>query len=199
MPYKKSKSLKRKTMKHKARYSRKSIRKHYNRNSRRKFIGSGDDTGNNIRYNLVTMCKRRKWVEYDNLTKEIIKDYWNNRKSNFLDHLYKNFETFSPITLSCLKRCLYQLQDNSIPESIPYLYYILCKTNERKEYDAFTQKIMKDYWVNGKKDFFIYLDENIQNLTPEQLSCLKLSLTQLQEDAIPESMPHLHYIMQQGL
>ena len=55
---------------------------------------------------------------------------------------------------------------------------------------------MNDYWVNGKKDFFIHLDRNIHTFKPETLACLKQSLTQLQEDAIPESMSHLFYVMQ---
>lgn len=71
----------------------------------------------------------------------------------------------------------------------------LCRKNKWDEYDALTQKIMKDYWSNRKKDFFIHLDRNITTFSPETLSCLKQSLTQLQEDAIPESMPHLSYIM----
>ena len=72
----------------------------------------------------------------------------------------------------------------------------LCKKNKWSEYDELTQKIMKDYWVNGKKDFFIHLDRNITTFSPETLACLKQSLTQLQEDAIPESMAHLSYVMQ---
>jgi len=71
----------------------------------------------------------------------------------------------------------------------------LCKRGKWAEYDALTQKIMKDYWSNGRKDFFVHLDRNITTFSPETLYCLKQSLTQLQEDAIPESMPHLSYIM----
>ena len=71
----------------------------------------------------------------------------------------------------------------------------LCRRGKWDEYDAVTQTIMRDYWVNGKKDFFTYLDKQIHTFSPETLACLKQSLTQLQEDAIPESMPHLAYIM----
>lgn len=78
---------------------------------------------------------------------------------------------------------------------IRYELVQLCKHNRWNEYDALTQKIMNDYWVNGKKDFFIHLDRNIKNFSPETLNCLRVCLTQLQEDAIPESMPHLYYIM----
>ena len=72
----------------------------------------------------------------------------------------------------------------------------LCKHNKWDEYDALTQHIMKEYWVNGEKDFFIHLDRNIKGFKNNTLRCLKLSLTQLQEDAIPESMKHLSYIME---
>lgn len=78
---------------------------------------------------------------------------------------------------------------------IRYELVRLCKHNKWNEYDALTQKIMKDYWVNGKKDFFIHLDRNIKSFSLETLNCLRVCLTQLQEDAIPESMPHLYYIM----
>ena len=71
----------------------------------------------------------------------------------------------------------------------------LCKSKKWNEYDSLTQQIMRDYWINGKKDFFIHLDRNIKTFSPETLYYLKQSLTQLQEDAIPESMPHLAYIM----
>lgn len=70
----------------------------------------------------------------------------------------------------------------------------LCKKNEWEEYDKITQSIIDD-WVKGDKSFFIYLDKQIKTFKPETLRCLERSLTRLQEEAIPESMEHLHYIL----
>lgn len=70
----------------------------------------------------------------------------------------------------------------------------LCKKNEWEEYDKITQSIIDD-WVKGDKSFFIYLDKQIKTFKPETLQCLERSLTRLQEEAIPESMEHLHYIL----
>lgn len=69
-----------------------------------------------------------------------------------------------------------------------------CKDNNLNEYDNITQEIMTDY-RNGKKDFFIHLDRQINTFSLKTLKCLQRSLTQLQEDAIPESMVHLHKIL----
>lgn len=89
----------------------------------------------------------------------------------------------------------HKLRGGSIGNDIRHKLVTLCRRGNWTEYDEITQKIMRDYWVNGKKDFFTYLDNQIHTFTPETLACLKQSLTQLQEDAIPESMPHLSYIM----
>jgi len=76
----------------------------------------------------------------------------------------------------------------------------LCKKEELeekrdwKEYDKVTQEIINDY-IKGDKSFFIHLDKQIKTFKPETLRCLERSLTRLQEDAIPESMPHLYYIL----
>jgi hypothetical protein len=75
----------------------------------------------------------------------------------------------------------------------------LCKNKKWDEYDSTTQQIMKYYWVDGKKDFFIHLNRNIRTFSHETLYCLKHALTQLQEDAIPESMLSLAYIMKQHI
>ena len=192
MTNRKLKSRKKRTR----RQQRKYTRKHLIRSIHRKFRG-GASLGSDIRQKLVTSCKRGNWEQYNDLTQKII-DYSINRKDFFI-HLDRNIHTFKQDTLSCLKQSMIQLKANNIPDAILFLYYILCKNNEWQEYDDLTQQIMKDYWVNGKKDFFIYLDRNIKTFNPEILSCLKQSLTQLQEDAIPESMPHLAYIMQRRL
>jgi len=155
----------------------------------------GASLGSDIRQKLVTLCKRGNWEQYNDLTQKII-DYSITRKDFFI-HLYRNIHTFKQHTLSCLKQSMIQLNANNIPDAIIFLYYILCKNNELQEYDDLTQQIMKDYWVNRKKDFFIHLNRNIKIFTPETLSCLKRCLIQLQEDAIPDSMPYIDYIMKQ--
>lgn len=91
-----------------------------------------------------------------------------------------------------------KLGGGSLGSDIRQQLVTLCRKNKWAEYDDLTQKIMKDYWVNGKKDFFIHLDKQITSFSPESLDCLKQALTQLQEDAIPESMPHLYYVMQRA-
>lgn len=106
------------------------------------------------------------------------------RKSTFKNHIRSSRRRF---------------RGGSSGSNVRQQLVILCKRGKLTEYDDLTQQIMRDYWVNGKKDFFIHLDRNIKTFSPETLSCLKRSLTQLQEDAIPESMPHLAYIMQRGL
>lgn len=92
------------------------------------------------------------------------------------------------------KRHTRKLRGGASGSDIRQQLVTLCKQNNWTEYDAITQQIMRDY-RNGKKDFFIHLDRNIKTFSLPTLSCLKQSLIQLQEDAIPESMPHLAYIM----
>jgi dihydroxyacetone kinase-like predicted kinase len=71
----------------------------------------------------------------------------------------------------------------------------LCDSKNETEYDKMTQEIIEKYIKENNKDFFIYLDHKIKKFDVETLQCLERSLTRLQEDAIPESMPHLHYIL----
>jgi hypothetical protein len=49
--------------------------------------------------------------------------------------------------------------------------------------------------MNGKKDFFIHLDNQIKTFKNDTLLCLERTLTQLQEDGIPESMIHLARVL----
>lgn len=67
----------------------------------------------------------------------------------------------------------------------------LCRQGKWDEYDAVTQQIISDYRVKDRKDFFIHLDNQISTFKPETVLCLERTLTQLQEDGIPESMVHL--------
>jgi hypothetical protein len=118
MPNRKSKSHKKQSWKHHC----KSRLENHTRSSRHIF--KGGSSGSDIRQQLVILCKRGKWTEYDNLTQQIMRDYSNNKK-NFFIHLNRNIKTFSRKTLSCLERSLTQLQEHAIPESMPHLAYIM--------------------------------------------------------------------------
>jgi hypothetical protein len=65
-----------------------------------------------------------------------------------------------------------------------------------REYDLITQKIIFKYRKENDKGFFIHLDRQIKTFRKHTLIALERSLTQLQENGIPESMPHLHYILE---
>lgn len=94
-----------------------------------------NNSGNNLRQNLVKLCINNNWEEYDKLTQKIMSDYWNNYRMNldnntnntidFFIHLERNYDTFSDKTKMCLERCLTQLQEDAIPESMSYLDDIL--------------------------------------------------------------------------
>ena len=82
----------------------------------------------------------------------------------------------------------------------------LCKKEDIESYEAITQQIMSD-WRNRKRAFFIFLDEQMDILVKKYIDngknqndaddilCLERSLTQLQEEGIPESMKHLVTVM----
>lgn len=123
MRNKRIKSIKRRTSKRVSNRSGKSISNHGRYSSRRKLKGGG--SGSDIRHQLVTLCKRGKWAEYDALTQKIMYDYWRNGKKDFFVHLDRHIHTFTPETLACLKQSLTQLQEDAIPESMPHLYYIM--------------------------------------------------------------------------
>ena len=71
----------------------------------------------------------------------------------------------------------------------------LCRQGRWAEYDAITQQIITDYRIKDKKDFFIHLDNQIKTFKKDTLLCLERTLTQLQEDGIPESMIHLSRVL----
>ena len=71
----------------------------------------------------------------------------------------------------------------------------LCRKEKWDEYDALTQKIIYEYRRYGKKDFFIHLDNQMSTFSKSTKLCLERSLTQLQEDGIPESMVHLAHVL----
>uniref|UniRef100_A0A6C0BTV4 Uncharacterized protein n=1 Tax=viral metagenome TaxID=1070528 RepID=A0A6C0BTV4_9ZZZZ len=70
----------------------------------------------------------------------------------------------------------------------------LCRQGKWEEYDAVTQSIINDYRRSGKNDFLIHLDNQMSTFKRETALCLERSLTQLQEDGIPESMVHLAHV-----
>lgn len=80
---------------------------------------------------MVILCKKKNWEEYDKLTQQIIHDYRMNLVNNtnhttdFFVHLDRNYNNFSDDTKLCLERCLTQLQEDAIPESMYYLSDIL--------------------------------------------------------------------------
>lgn len=92
-------------------------------------------TGNNLRQRLVELCNKNDLEEYDKLTQQIISDYWNNYRMNsnhntnhmidFFIHLERHYNTFGIKTKLCLERCLTQLQEEAIPESMAYLSDIM--------------------------------------------------------------------------
>jgi hypothetical protein len=84
----------------------------------------------------------------------------------------------------------------SVENVLRYKLVKLCKYGDWKTYDRITQKIINDY-RRGKNDFLIYLDNYMKDTfeNPKTILCLERVLTGLQEEAIPESMPHLDYIL----
>ena len=71
----------------------------------------------------------------------------------------------------------------------------LCRQSKWEEYDSITQRIIDDYRLNNKNDFLIHLDNQMSTFKRETALCLERTLTQLQEDGIPESMPHLARVL----
>ena len=71
----------------------------------------------------------------------------------------------------------------------------LCRQSKWAEYDSITQRIIDDYRLNNKNDFLIHLDNQMSTFKRETALCLERSLTQLQEDGIPESMVHLARVL----
>jgi hypothetical protein len=94
---------------------------------------SAINTGNNLRQLLVNLCKQNDMEAYDKVTQQIMREYWDaNRDNNnssrsidFFTHLKNNYDTFSINTKLCLERCLTQLQEDAIPESMYYLSDII--------------------------------------------------------------------------
>jgi hypothetical protein len=93
---------------------------------------TSNNTGNNLRQSLVNLCKQNDMESYDKVTQHIMREYWEaNRDNNssrsidFFTHLKNNYDTFSINTKLCLERCLTQLQEDAIPESMYYLSDII--------------------------------------------------------------------------
>jgi hypothetical protein len=95
----------------------------------------GGGIGNDLRTQLVNLCKEGNWEEYDRVTDHIIDEYIRG-KNDFLIYLdkemflkserdthkkYKKPGGFSRDTILCLERCLTRLQEEAIPESMVHL------------------------------------------------------------------------------
>jgi hypothetical protein len=105
---------------------RKKSRKSLRRNKRtRKNNKRGGGIGNELRQQLVTLCRQGKWEEYDAVTQKIISDYRLNNKTDFFIYLNKQMSTFSKPTILCLERSLTQLQEDGIPESMVHLAHVI--------------------------------------------------------------------------
>jgi hypothetical protein len=106
-----------------------------NKNISRKIITRrrrvGGSRGSDYRQKLVNLCKRKQWEAYDDLTNKIIDDYISGDHQFFL-HLNKNFNTFSKTTKLCLTRALTRLQEEAIPESMPYLHSIMMLSSKSR-------------------------------------------------------------------
>lgn len=84
--------------------------------------------GSDLRQKLVTLYKRKKLREYDDLTNKIIYYYVNGDRAFFI-HLNKKFRTFSKLTKICLMRALTRAQEEAIEESMPFLHEIMAIKN----------------------------------------------------------------------
>lgn len=174
-------------------------------------------SGNNLRAALVKFCDNSN--QYDKLTQKIKenKEYI----KAFIQHLDEKIDTFSYKTLKCIEPFLEKLKDSAqdvsdIDKIKSHYDFIInidtiikngdrdnlvgkfkeaCDSKNEKEYDKITLEIKNKYINENNKDFFTYLKYKLKLLDKETLKCLERSLTGLQEDAIPESMPHLHYIL----
>ena len=101
----------------------------------------GGGIGNDLRTQLVNLCKEGNWEEYERVTDHIIDEYIRG-KNDFLIYLDKEMflkserdthnkksRGFSRDTILCLERCLTRLQEEAIPESMVHLTTVL---NARK-------------------------------------------------------------------
>lgn len=85
---------------------------------------SGGSIGNDLRFELVNLCKSGNWEKYDRLTQKIKNDYYRG-KNDFLNYLDQYMHTFkNPVTILCLEQVLTTLQEDAIPESMRHLEYI---------------------------------------------------------------------------
>jgi hypothetical protein len=125
--------------KHKSykKYTKKRIHHYKSRTTKRMRLRKqkGGGIGNDLRTQLVNLCKEGNWEEYDRVTDHIIDEYIRG-KNDFLIYLdkemflkserdthkkYKKPGGFSRDTILCLERCLTRLQEEAIPESMVHL------------------------------------------------------------------------------
>jgi hypothetical protein len=90
-------------------------------------VRRGGGEGSDLRHELVTLCKRRKIKEYNELTNRIIYEYQLNGTNDFLNHVREEISTFRLPTLLCLELVLTRFQEEAIADSMEPLAYILNK------------------------------------------------------------------------
>ena len=93
----------------------------------------GGGIGNDLRTQLVDLCKEGNWEEYERVTRRIIDDYRHGNKDFFIyldkemflkpeqDKHNKKSRGFRRDTILCLEPCLTRLQEEAIPESMVHL------------------------------------------------------------------------------
>ena len=126
--------------KHKSykKYTKKRIHHYKSRTTKRMRLRKqkGGGIGNDLRTQLVNLCKEGNWEEYERVTDRIIDDYRHGKKDFFIyldkemflkserdTHNKKNKKPrgFKIDTILCLERCLTRLQEEAIPESMIHL------------------------------------------------------------------------------
>lgn len=104
---------------------KRTIKRRVKKTLKRRQIKRGGGLGSDLRQQLVTLCRKGNFDEYDAITQKIIDDYRRLSKKDFFIHLDNQIKTFSKNTLLCLERNLTQLQEDGIPESMIHLKYVI--------------------------------------------------------------------------
>ncbi len=139
------------------------------------------DTGNNIRFILVRLWKKKEFDKYNGLVDSILDNKI--ALKNLLTHLDIQITTFELDSLLALEKFFRKLYGTNKAKSDEYLKILSTKysenekinmpalvekliqyhlTNNNEDYDKITQKIINDHKSYGTKEFFDYLDETIK-------------------------------------
>lgn len=138
-------------------------------------------TGNDMRFELVQLWKKKEFDKYDGLVDGILGN--KTALNNLLYYLDRKITTFSIESLLALEKFFRKLYGINEAKSKEYLKMLSTKysenekinmpalverlihyysTNNNQAYDDVTQKIINDHRTYGTKEFFDYLDENIK-------------------------------------